>query len=105
MEEKNGAKKMRDEDGEYDIVTGISGREYKIHRSKPIKQLMEEMDWSLKDKSAIETLRQKLMEDIKELKPITSVDDNSDYIDGFFMGYESAQAAVELIINKRFGVD
>lgn len=57
------------------------------------------------DKKDIETLRRKLIEDIKELEPITNVDDNHEYIDGFHTGFQSAQDMLQYIINKRFGVD
>jgi len=57
------------------------------------------------EKDDIETLRQKIINDIKKLEPITDCDDNSDYMDGFFMGYESAQDSIKIIINERFGVE
>ena len=53
----------------------------------------------------IDKLRAKVINDIKELRPITDCDDNSDYIDGFYQGYESAQLDSKMIICKRFEED
>ncbi|MBE3093611.1 MAG: hypothetical protein IMZ52_01165 [Actinobacteria bacterium] len=53
----------------------------------------------------IDKLKEKVVNDIKELKPITDCDDNQDYMDGYFMGYEMAQMDTEFIIKKRLGYE
>ena len=67
--------------------------------------LKSDDDVKVYPKEVIETLRLKLIEDIKKLKPITDGDDAPGYITGFYNGYDDAICCVELIIKERFGVE
>jgi len=74
-------------------------------------------DWSIKNKrhylkydghsiyseQDLETLRQKLIEDVKSLKPITDLE--GDLHEGFHYGFEDAIAMIKIILDKRFGVE